>query len=314
MPAYVPAIEAVEAYVPRQSVAIEDTAERLEINRNQLKVFRRVHGLAHLRLDPGLALLDLLSVPAETLLEGIPDKSRIRYLIYVHTAPDVAPAHINMAQLLRGRLGLVHAEAFAVTQQNCAGALAAIDIAVQLLLAHGDPALRALVVTGEKPASRVFAIIPGTSIMGEGSGACLVNVSGDGMRIRSYSVKINGRYAQMYPQSPQLLAEFFSTYTSALTETLREAVAEAGLGFADITMIVPHNVNVSSWRRVIADLGVPDELVYLDNVPRYGHCFSSDAFLNLASMRSEGRLADDGVYVLVVVGLGATYAAMVIGG
>jgi 3-oxoacyl-[acyl-carrier-protein] synthase-3 len=314
MPVYVPAIEAVEGFVPRQSIAIEDTAERLGITRNQLKVFRRVHGLARLRSDPGLMLLELLSAPAEALLESVPDRSHIRYVVYAHTAPDVAPAHINVAQLLRARLGLAHAEAFAVTQQNCASGLAAIDIAAQLLLASGDPALRALVVTGEKPASRVFSVIPGTTIMGEGSAACLVNISGDGMRIRSYSVKTNGRYAQMGQSSPRMVAEFFSTYTSALAETLREALARAGLGLADITMIVPHNVNLSSWRRVISELGVPGEQVYLDNVPHYGHCFASDPFLNLASMRIEGRMADDGVYVLAAVGLGATYAAMVIGG
>ncbi len=313
MAAYVPAIEAVEAFVPPRSIAIEDTAEKLGLNRNQLKVFRRVHGLAHVRWDPGLMLLDLLSAPAEALLEAVPDRSHIRYVIYAHTAPDVAPAHVSVAQLLRARLGLAHAEAFAVTQQHCASGLAAIDIAAQLLLVSGDPALRALVVTGEKPASRVFSFIPNITIMGEASAACLVNVSGDGMRIRSYSVKTKGRYSQLYP-SQEVLAEFFSTYAPNVTETLREALAKAGLGLGDITMIVPHNVNLSSWRRVISELGVPGDLVYLDNVPRYGHCFSSDPFLNLVSMRSEGRLADDGVYVLMAVGLGATYAAMVIGG
>lgn len=314
MPPYVPAIEAVEAFVPHQSVAIEDTVERLEINRNQLKVFRRVHGLAQLRWDPGLVLLDLLSAPAEVLLEAVPDRSRIQYLIYAHTVPDVAPAHINMAQLLRDRLGLAHSEAFAVTQQNCASGLAAIDIAVQLLLALGDPALRALVITGEKPASRISSIIPGCSIMGEGSAACLVNINGDGMRIRSYSVKLDGRYAQMHPPSPAALTEFCSTYTSSVAGVLRDAIAEAGLEPRDVTMIFPHNVNLSSWQRLIQELDVPGELVYLDNVPRYGHCHCADAFLNLVSMRDEGRLEDDGVYVLVAVGLGAVYAAMVIGG
>jgi 3-oxoacyl-[acyl-carrier-protein] synthase-3 len=314
MPAYVPAIEAVEAFVPGQSIAIEDTAERLGINRHQMRLFRRVHGLARLHLDPGLELVDLLSAPAEALLAAVPDRSRIRYLIYAHTAPDVAPGRISMAQSLRGRLGLTHAEAFAVTQQNCASGLAAIDIAAQLLLAMGDPALRVLVVAGEKPASRIFSVISSTTIMGEGSAACLVNISGDGRRIRSYSVKTDGRYAQLYQPPSQMMADFFSTYTPTMVRTLREAIAEAGLGLDDITMIVPHNVNLSSWRHIISELGVSSEQVYLDNVSRYGHCFCSDPFLNLVSMRLEGRLDDDGVYVLVAVGLGATYAAMVIGG
>jgi len=52
--------------------------------------------------------------------------------------------------------------------------------------------------------------------------------------------------------------------------------------------------------------------VYLDNIPRTGHCFCSDPFLNLVSLRDEGRLVPGARYLLTAVGLGATYAAMVI--
>jgi 3-oxoacyl-[acyl-carrier-protein] synthase III len=314
MPDYGPAIEAVEAFVPRQSVAIEDTVSRLGISRNQVKVLQRVHGLAQLRWDPGLALLDMISIPAEAVLATVPGTSRVRYLVYAHTAPDVAPAGVNAAQLLRHRLGLAHAEAFAVTQQACASGLAAIDLAAQLLLADGDPAARALVVTGEKPATRFLSFIPGASVMGDGSAACLVNISGEGMRIRSFSSKTDGRYAQLMNPPPGVVAGFYATYASAVAEAVRETVARAGLRLADIEMIVPHNVNLSSWQRVISELGIPADRVYLDNVPRYGHCFSSDVLLNLVSMRAQGRLRHDGAYLLVAVGLGAVYAAMVIGG
>ena len=314
MPAYVPAIEAFEAFVPRQPAAIDDAVSRLGISRNQLKVFRRVHGLAQVRWDPGLALLDMISIPAEAVLAAAGDRGCVRYLIYAHTAPDVAPAGVEATQLLRARLGLAHAEAFAVTQQACASGLAAIDIAAQLLLAGGDPAARALVVTGEKPATRFLSLIPGTSVMGDGSGACLVNISGDGMRIRSFSSKTDGRYAQLLNPPPGVVADFYATYATAVAATMRETVARAGLRLADIEMIVPHNVNVSSWQRVISELGVSADRVYLGNVPRYGHCFCSDALLNLASMRTQGRLSRGGVYLLVAVGLGAVYAAMAIGG
>ena len=111
-----------------------------------------------------------------------------------------------------------------------------------------------------------------------------------------------------------MLTEFCSTYTSSVAGVLQEAIAKAGLELGDITMIFPHNVNLSSWQRLIRELDVPGELIYLDNVPRYGHCQCADAFLNLVSMRKEGRLEDGGIYVLVAVGLGAIYSAMVIGG
>ncbi|MBP2706798.1 ketoacyl-ACP synthase III family protein [Microbispora sp. RL4-1S] len=310
----VPVIEAVQGFVPSRSVAIEEVADRMGINRHQLRVFQRVHGLARLPMDPDLDLIDLLGTPARALLTSAADRDRIRYLIYAHTAPDVAPSHISTAQELRRRLDLPRAEAFAVTQQNCASGLAAVDVAVQLLLADGDTRQRALVVTGEKPSSRIFSVIANTTLMGEASAACLVGVAGAGRRIRSYTVRTRGEYAQLYRPPPDVLADFFTSYTPTVVDTLRQAIREAGLSPREITMIVPHNVNNSSWRSVIKELGFGAERIYLDNVPRYGHCFGSDPFLNLASMRDEGVLEDDGVYLLAAVGLGATYAAMVIGG
>ena len=52
--------------------------------------------------------------------------------------------------------------------------------------------------------------------------------------------------------------------------------------------------------------------MFLDNVPRYSHTYSADLFLNLATMRERGLLVAGGRYLMVTVGLGATYAAMVL--
>lgn len=314
MPAHTPTIERVEAFVPDRSVTIEDVSERLGLNRHQTRLFRHIHGLDRLHLDPALDLLDLVSAPAHAVLQSSTDHSAIRYLIYAHTAPDVAPSHINFAYMLSRRLGLHQAEAFAVTQQNCASGLAAVDIAAELLRADGDPGSRALVVTGEKPASSLLGVIANTTIMGEASAACLIGLNGTGRPVRSYVVNTMGQYAELFRPTPAMATEFFETYTSNVVTTLREAIALAGLTPDDITMVLPHNVNHSSWRRVMIEFGFSADRIYLDNVPRYGHCFCSDPFLNLVSLRDEGRLTDEGNYLLATVGLGATYAAMVLGG
>jgi 3-oxoacyl-[acyl-carrier-protein] synthase III len=312
MPVQFPTLAAIEAFTPARSVAIEDVAGPLGLNRHQTRMFRRIHGLDRLHLDPELSLLDLVRVPAEVLLRSVADLATVRYLIYAHTVPDVTPSHINAAHMLGQQLALTRAEAFAVTQQNCASGLAAIDIAGELLRADGDPGLQALVVTGEKPFSRMIGVIPNTTIMGEASAAGLVKLSGPGIRVRSYVAKVMGQYAEHARPSPQVTNEFYETYTANLAATLREAAAQAGMKLADITMIVPHNVNLSSWRRIIAELGLDRNQVYLDNIPRYGHCFCSDPLLNLVSLRDHGRLVDGGSYLLTAVGLGATYAAMVV--
>jgi 3-oxoacyl-[acyl-carrier-protein] synthase-3 len=235
----------------------------------------------------------------------------VRYLIYAHTIQNVAPADVDVAADLAERLGLRRAEAFALTQQNCATGLAAVDVAAELLRADGDPAAKALVVTGEKTFSRLAQLVENTTIMGEASTACLVGLNGPGLRVRSYVARTQGQHADIFRPSPQSQAEFGDTYTERLTAIVRDAVAAAGLTLDDIALVVPHNVNHSTWRKVIPALGLSRDRVYLDNIGRYAHTFCADPFLNLATLRADGRLRP-GHYLLTAVGLGATYAAMAV--
>jgi 3-oxoacyl-[acyl-carrier-protein] synthase-3 len=308
-------LDLIEAFVPARSVSVEQAAAHLGLNRHQTRMFRRVHGLDTLYLDPAQPLTELLLPAAQRVVRSA-GPAAIRYLIYAHTIQNVAPADVDVAAELAVRLGLDPVEAFALTQQNCATGLAAIDVAAELLRADGDPAGRALVVTGEKAFSRLAQLIENTTIMGEASTACLVGIGADagtggGLRVRSYVTRTIGRHAEIFRPSPAAQQDFHDTYIDRVTAVMHAAVAGAGLRLDDITLVVPYNVNHSTWRRVIPALGVTRERVYLDNISRYAHCFCSDPFLNLATMRAEGRLGP-GHYLLTAVGLGATYAAMVV--
>lgn len=307
-------LDAFAAFAPSRSIAIEEVAGSLRLSRYQTKVFRRVHGLDRLRDAAELSLFDLVRTAADAVLRDVADRDAIRYLIFAHTIQEIAPAHIDAAAVLRDLLGLPAAEAFAVTQQNCASGLAAIDVAGELLRAGGDPRARALVVTGEKPFSRMVRLIENTTIMGEASSACLVGLDGGGSRVRSYVARTRGQFAEVHRPAPAVRAEFGESYTGHFVAAVTDAVARAGLRLSDITLVVPHNVNRSSWHRVMHALGLDRQRVFLDNVPRYGHCFCADPLLNLVTLRDEGRLEPGGYYLLTAVGLGATYAAMVIEG
>jgi 3-oxoacyl-[acyl-carrier-protein] synthase-3 len=80
----------------------------------------------------------------------------------------------------------------------------------------------------------------------------------------------------------------------------------------EVDLVIPHNVNKLAWRQTIKELGVAPEKVFLDNVPRFSHTFASDVFVNYTTLRDAGRLVDGAHYLLVSVGLGATFGAMVI--
>ncbi len=306
-------IDRINAFAPSREVGLPDVADRLRLNRFQVRLFQRVHGLANLRLDPEMSLIDLVCRPAERTLRGVPPQD-VRYLLYAHTIQEVTPSDRDAAQMLCEHLGLTGATAFAVTQQNCASGLAAIDVAAELLRADGDPRAVALVVTGEKAFSYLAQLIENTTVMGEASGACLVHVDDrrDGNRVLSYVSRTLGQYADGVRLDPAALQDFGERYVATLVAVLREVLDAAGIGLDELAGIIPHNVNRSSWTRVAREMGFDRTLVFLDNVQRFGHCYCTDFFLNYTTMRAAGRLTPGGTYLVAAVGLGATFAAMLI--
>lgn len=306
-------VEVMAHHLAQTAVPVEAVAERLRLSRTKVKLFRRIHGLDQLRLDPDIGVVDLTAAPAERLLATLAEPERIRYLVYAHTMQEVSPSQVDIAAELRQRLGLTHATAFALTQHNCASGLTAIDVCGELLAADGDPGALALVVTGEKAYSPMAQLIENTTIMSDASAACLVSLSGSrGDEVLAYRAVTDGRYSDGIRLTPLLLQEFGAGYSRRLADIVLEATAAAGLALADVTMIIPHNVNLSSWKGAIELLGVDRARVFLDNIPRYGHCYCSDPFLNYCHLRDAGRLDAGAHYVLTAVGLGATYSAMVL--
>jgi 3-oxoacyl-[acyl-carrier-protein] synthase-3 len=305
-------LERVCAYVPPKSVPVEQVAESLGLSKYAARMFRKFYGLDRLHEDTDSTVFDLVSASAEEVLSGIPDRGVVRYVLYAHTIPDVAPVAYDATQVIADRLGLPDAEAFAVTQQNCASGLAAIDIAGELLRADGDPEARALVLTGEKAFTPVTRFIADTTIMGEASAACLVSVGGGTNRVRSYLARSRGEFAEGIRLGPELLKDFNESYAEDLIEVATAAVELAGLRMSDIDMVVPHNVNRLLWLRIIARLGLDPKRIHLETIAEYSHCWCADPLLNLVSLEQAGRLVPGGHYLLTSVGLGSTYAAMVV--
>jgi 3-oxoacyl-[acyl-carrier-protein] synthase-3 len=305
-------LQHIEAFAPERSVTIEELADPLQLNRYQARLFRRIRGLDRLRSDPDLDLFDLVGAPAEALLARLPRRDNITYLVFAHTVQDLTPTTMAAADVLRERLGLPNAEAFAVTQHNCASGLLALEVAGNLLRADGDPDARALVLTGEQPFTRIVRLLWNMAIIGEAASACLVGLGGAGGRVLSYACRTAGEFSDGYRLAGEMLHRFGSTYHRYLVEAIEEALTAAGVTLDDITMVVPHNVNLSSWVTMCKALGLDRSRLFLDNVGEYSHCSCTDPFLNLATMRQRGLLTEGGRYLVTATGLGATYSAMVI--
>lgn len=303
------ALEAVSTYLP-PSVPLVELAGRLALEPMQVKLFHRFHGLVDIAVAPRERLVDLLRHAVRGLDGLVGNEPAVRYVLHARAFPVVAPYPDNPLHDLCQELGLGHALAFTVTHQSCASGLLALDAADRLLAADPDPDALALVLAGEKAFTREAQVLPQTSVFGEGAAACLVSRDGRRDRMLSYACRLRGEFDDPRPESE---AAFQREYHAGLAEVIVAALDQAGVDLADLRLILPHNVNTVSWHRLCRRLDLPRERVLLDNVPRYGHVFCVDAFLNHQTACRRGLLRPGDRYLVAAAGAGrgATFSAMV---
>lgn len=311
MPGQAVALDLVTAFAPARALTVDEAAPALGLTGRHVRMLRRIHGFERVRADQELGVIDLILLPAREALRAVPDPGLVRYVVLAHTALEIMPAGMDAAALVAAGLGL-GGEAFALTNQYCASGLAAIDVAGELLRADGDPAGRALVLTGEKALPTLTRPLAKQTFIGEASAAVLVRLGGTGDWIRSYVTVPQCASSGSAMLSATALVDFTRGYLEDLATVITAAVARADLVMTDITMIVPHNDSRLAWRRIAEQLGLDEGRVFLDNLPRYGHAYCADPFVNLAALRSAHRLVKGGYYLLTSVGIGGAIAAMVI--
>jgi 3-oxoacyl-[acyl-carrier-protein] synthase III len=306
----------IASYVPEQRLGFDVLRKRLDLDDQQVNVFRRYFGLEYVSSAGAMALPELLEAALRQLLDNSACAlESIRYIIYCHTNPTVAPHTVNVVNAVKKKLGLGHAVSFGVTQQFCATSIAAFEIADGLLAGEAADA-KAVILTGELAFHRAVQIIPDIAVLGEASAACLVGKQGGENRVLAVFQQTVGRQAEGASRS-ELAREFRAAYTERLIDTVRNAVRMAGLTDHDIALVLPHNVNAVSWKLFGKNYPLEVGRLYLDNVPKLGHCFTSDPFINFTSAASEQKIRRGDHVVMVSVGVddtavGATFAAAVI--
>jgi 3-oxoacyl-[acyl-carrier-protein] synthase III len=306
----VTSIEAVATYLPDRRIPVAELAELLGLTERQVTIFERFYRLTEVRWDTEASLIDLLLAATDRLTELQGQEHRVRYVLHARAFPVVVPFPFNPLQELCRRRGLGHAQAFTVTQQSCATGLLAVDLAGRLLAASGDPDALALVLAGEKAFTRDSRLLPDTTIFSEGASACLVRHNGPGDRLLSYASQPRGDFDG---EPDEVAVPFQQEYQACMVGVIQSALAAADLNLDEVSLILPHNVNLITWRRLAKRLGVPTSRVLLDNVLTAGHVFCVDAFLNFQTARDRGLLRPGDRYVVAAAGagLGATFSAMV---
>jgi 3-oxoacyl-[acyl-carrier-protein] synthase-3 len=305
----VTSIVAVSSHLP-QTVPVEALQAELGLTDSKLRLFRRLYGIGEIcrTTEPEVDLLAAAVGKLESLAGWA---ERVRYVVRAKTVPASAPYPISPLTELCGKVGLDQATAFTLTEHACASGLLAVDLCGMLLTADGDPDALALILVGEKAFTPAAQMIPDIAILGEGVAAVLVQAGGERDQLLGYATRTYGDTAGTVLMGAEQAAHFRQIYPNAFAEVVHAALAEARLSIEDVALILPHNVNRMSWIRASRAIGVPIDRVFLDNVGVTGHCFCADPFINYHTVAERGRLRAGEVYLMVTVGLGEIFSAMV---
>jgi 3-oxoacyl-[acyl-carrier-protein] synthase III len=281
----------------------------LELNPAQTHAFRRIHELDRMHYDPEFDLYDLVLPPAQKTLAQTDPRS-VRYVVYAHAIHGANGTAPDTAQQIKQRLGLDHATAFSLTEQNCAIPLSAIDVAGALLTADGDLDARVLLVTGEKPEPRIAKQIT-TVMIADGAASCLVSLDGAGAEVRSFATRTRGAYYDGLRGTPEQFRAAAEMRPKVLREIMDEAVDSAGCTLADIQFIIPPNQGRPFWNGTLDGDDLLAKCFFANNA-RYSHCLAPDVLINYVTIREDGLFEPGRPSMFLATGLGWTFSAMVV--
>lgn len=295
-------LDAFDVFVPDLKMSVSNMALQTGLSRQLLAIYEKIYGLSSIPIYNCGDLESLLSTPLRSLLSRYTAKSEIKYLIYVHTTGILLPQGDKILERLKNKFDLNHVITFRMTLQKCASFFKVIEVLTVLL--SKQPNASAAVLTGEVAFSPQLRVVPRSSIVGDAATASIFSFGGKDHVLLAIKNKFIPGYAKGIYLSDDELRDFDSQFIQMITDNIVQTLSQAGISLQDIALILPHNVNIPTWRKIASALHVPFEIIYTSNIARLGHTFCSDHILNLDSALLERRLKKGDYYLMVGCGMG----------
>jgi 3-oxoacyl-[acyl-carrier-protein] synthase-3 len=100
----------------------------------------------------------------------------------------------------------------------------------------------------------------------------------------------------------------FKFATRTMVESVTRVLGEAGIGMADVDLLIPHQANARIIEYAAEQLGLPAEKVVM-NVERFGNTSAASIPIALSEVLDSGRAKAGDTLALVGFGAGLTWAA-----
>ncbi len=275
----------------------------------------------------GEAASDLALKAAERALENASLKAADLELIVVATISGDMPFP-SVASIIQDKLGAKKAACFDISAA-CAGFVYGISIAEKFIvcsayknaLVIGTEVLSSITDWQDRNTCVLFGDGAGAAVLSEvkkggiistylgcdGSKSGILNMPAGGSRNPATAETVANRQHFLKMQGNELFKIAVNTMTSAAETVLKQA----GMTFADIDLIIPHQANARIILAVAKRLGIPQERVYL-NIERCGNMSSASTVTALCEAVQEGKVKKGDIILLDAFGAGLVWGACII--
>lgn len=234
----------------------------------------------------------------------------------------------STASSVQHAIGATHAAAFDLNTA-CSGFVYALATGSQFIQAGTYS--RVLVIGADLVSRFLDYTDRGTAILfGDGAGAVVLERSSRDEGVLSIElgsngaaghhltlgspasfVELNGARTIERPFMKMNGAEVFRFAVRIMGEAAANAILKAGLTFADIDLLIPHQANLRIIESAAKRLELPRDRVWV-NVDRYANTSCASIPICLVEAESEGALVDGMNVAVIGFGGGLTWAAAVI--
>ncbi|MCX7124684.1 MAG: hypothetical protein NTU49_02800 [Gammaproteobacteria bacterium] len=287
--------------------SVNDLSKIGEIPVSEAKIFEKIMGLNYVPRDSKITgVIQLSNIVEKLLREYSLNTKKVKYLLCAHTSDYISPWGVNSLENIIGKFQFSEATFFGSTVHKCAGGFHLLQLSEKLFRALDDTDYILLLIA-DISFTEILHYIPGSTILGDAATAVLLKKLSPYHRFIDAQLETYGQFAKGIWSERNEQHLFQSIYITCLTKLIEKVVKFNKLTLSKIKCIFPHNVNKISWKQIIQTLSLSSEQVYFENIARTAHCFGSDPFFNLKDGISEGRIIPGDYYLLVTMGLGATF-------
>ncbi|MEP4199140.1 MAG: hypothetical protein ABJL99_26235 [Aliishimia sp.] len=269
---------------PEQTIAVEDCVMAAGNQPLEAKAFRRIFGIDEVRKwQDDFNISDVLPKMLDDLQHGqsvLPDA-----FIYVHACPlHATSAGPTLASLQETHPFLADVDQIYEMDQNCCASLFwALDAANNML--NRGTANCVVIIGGESfsdlPTKERY--MPACTILGDAFVGLVVDGQTNGTQISDIVLQSTPAFHSGLYGSDKDVHAFNHSQVKLTTKMLDEMDFDPQSG----EPILPHNINSFIWAQYCVNSGTARDDVWLNLLADYGHCCTTDAFLNIDRFQSD---------------------------